>query len=100
MVHPIINFAALFLYLLAAGLMLWQAFVKRRFQAAVVMGTAVLFIVANVCATSITIMCLSRYMIYGFSLFYIALYLLIREVWEDKLLWKKSVENSAEMEKK
>lgn len=95
-VHPIINFAALFLYLLAAGLMLWQAFVKRRFQAAVVMGTAVLFIVANVCATSITIMCLSRYMIYGFSLFYIALYLLIREVWEDKLLWKKSVE----MEKK
>ncbi|MDE5716971.1 MAG: hypothetical protein K2I53_05020 [Lachnospiraceae bacterium] len=87
-VHPLINFAALFLYLLAVCLLLWQMLVKKRFQAAVVMGTALLFIAANVCATSITIMCLSRYMIYGFSLFYIALYLLIREVCENKLLWK------------
>ena len=79
-VHPIINFAALFLYLAAVGLSLWLACVKKRFQAAVVMGVALLFIAANVCATSITIMCLSRYMIYGFSLFYIAFYLLIREV--------------------
>ena len=89
-VHPIINFVALFLYLLAVGLALWQAFVKRRFRAAVVMGTAVLFIVANVCATSITIMCLSRYMIYGFSIFYIALYLLIREVWKERQIEKSS----------
>lgn len=79
-VHPLINFAALFLYLAAVGLSLWLACVKRRFQAVVVMGVALLFIVANVCATSITIMCLSRYMIYGFSLFYIAFYLLVREV--------------------
>lgn len=78
-VHPFINIAALFLYLLAAGLALWQMIGRRRFQAAVVMGTALLFIAANVCATSITIMCLSRYMIYGFSIFYIALYLLLRE---------------------
>lgn len=49
-------------------------------DAAWVMGVALLFIAANVCATSITIMCLSRYMIYGFSLFYTALFLLIREV--------------------
>lgn len=52
------------------------------------MGTALLFIAANVCATSMTIMCLSRYMIYGFSLFYIALYLLVREVCEGRLLWR------------
>jgi len=78
-VHPLINYAALFLYLLAIGLSLRQMIGKRRFQAAVVMGTALLFIAANVCATSITIMCLSRYMIYGFSIFYIALYLLLRE---------------------
>ena len=89
-VHPLINFAALLLYLLAVGLSLRQMFVRRRFQAAVVMGTALLFIAANVCATSITIMCLSRYMIYGFSLFYIALYLLIRETCENRLLWKGS----------
>lgn len=79
-VHPLVNFAALFLYLAAGGLSLWLAYVKKRFQAVVVMGVALLFIAANVCATSITIMCLSRYMIYGFSLFYIAFYLLIREV--------------------
>lgn len=87
-VHPVINFAALFLYLLAAGLSIWLVFARKRFQAAVVMGTALLFIAANVCATSITIMCLSRYMIYGFSLFYIALYLVIRETCENKLLWR------------
>ncbi len=89
-VHPLINFAALFLYLLAAGLLFWQMAVKRRFQAAVVMGTALLFIAANVCATSLTIMCLSRYMIYGFSLFYIALYLLVREACENKVFWKEA----------
>jgi hypothetical protein len=87
-VHPFLNFAALFLYVLAAGLLVWQMSVKKRFQAAVVMGTALLFIAANVCATSITIMCLSRYMIYGFSLFYTALYLLVREVCEGRLLWR------------
>lgn len=79
-VHPVINFAVLFLYLAAVGMALWQMFVKKRFQAAMFMGVALLFIAANVCATSITIMCLSRYMIYGFSIFYIAFYLLIREV--------------------
>lgn len=87
-VHPFLNFAALFLYVLAAGLLVWQMSVKKRFQAAVVMGTALLFIAANVCATSMTIMCLSRYMIYGFSLFYTALYLLVREVCEGRLLWR------------
>ncbi len=91
-VHPLINIAALFLYVLAVGLLLWQMFVKKRFRAAVVMGTALLFIAANVCATSITIMCLSRYMIYGFSLFYMALYLLIREVCENRLFWKTGQE--------
>ncbi|MDE6604031.1 MAG: hypothetical protein K2K90_18170 [Lachnospiraceae bacterium] len=83
-VHPLVNFAALFLYVLAAGMLLWQVCVRRRFQAAVIMGTALLFIAANVCATSITIMCLSRYMIYGFSLFYTALYLLSREMWKGR----------------
>lgn len=83
-VHPLINPVAFLLYLFAAGLALWHVFVRKRYAAAIVMGTAFLFIAANVCATSITIMCLSRYMIYGFALFYIALFLLIREVWEVK----------------
>ena len=79
-VHPLINPAAFLIYLFAAGLALWNVFLKKRYKAAIVMGTALLFIAANVCATSITIMCLSRYMIYGFSLFYIALFLLMREL--------------------
>lgn len=88
-VHPLINPIAFLLYLLAAGLSIWQIAARKKYAAAVVMGTALLFIAANVCATSITIMCLSRYMIYGFSLFYIALYLLIREVCGNKWIWRR-----------
>lgn len=77
--HPLITPIAFLLYLAAAGLALRQALVKHRFEAAVVCLVAMLFIAANVCATSLTIMCLSRYMVYGFSIFYIALYLLLRE---------------------
>lgn len=78
-VHPVITPIAFLLYLLAAGLSLWQVWKNRSFQAAVVCMVALLFIAANVCAASLTIMCLSRYMVYGFSIFYIALYLLLRE---------------------
>ncbi|MCD7726085.1 MAG: hypothetical protein LUI12_11160 [Clostridiales bacterium] len=82
-VHPLLNWAALLLYVLAAGLALWQGCRARHREAVWIMGVALLFICANVCATSMTIMCLSRYMIYGFSLFYIALFLLGREWLQD-----------------
>lgn len=78
-VHPVITPIAFLLYLAAAGLSLWQVRKRCRFEAAVVCMAAFLFIAANVCATSLTIMCLSRYMVYGFSIFYIALFLLLRE---------------------
>lgn len=81
-VHPLITPVAFLLYLTAAGLGL-RSFLHTQRQAAVVCGTALLFIAANVCATSLTIMCLSRYMIYGFSIFYCSLYLLLRESWFD-----------------
>lgn len=84
-VHPLINWAALLIYLSAGSLSLYLMCVKKRFEAAFVMGVALLFIAANVCATSITIMCLSRYMIYGFSIFYIAFYLLLREIGKGRL---------------
>lgn len=80
-VHPLLNWAALALYFVSVGLSLYLIRVRRRFEAPLAMGVALLFIAANVCATSITIMCLSRYMIYGFSIFYMALYLLIRELY-------------------
>lgn len=82
-VHPLINWAALLLYVIAAGLAVWQLCRRKRSEAVWIMGVALLFICANVCATSMTIMCLSRYMIYGFSIFYIALFLLGREWLQD-----------------
>ena len=79
MVHPLINKIVLLLYVGAAGLALWQTVIFKKSDAACAMGIALLFIAANVCATSLTIMCLSRYMIYGFSIFYTAGFLLLRE---------------------
>ncbi len=78
-VHPLINKIVLLLYVGAAGLALWQTVIFKKSDAACAMGIALLFIAANVCATSLTIMCLSRYMIYGFSIFYTAGFLLLRE---------------------
>lgn len=78
-VHPLINWIALLFYAAAAGLAVWQAWRFERKDAALAMGVALLFIAANVCAASMTIMCLSRYMVYGFSFFYTAGFLLVRE---------------------
>lgn len=80
-VHPLISPLALLIYVAAAALAVWKIWRKKESDAAWVMGVAFLFIAANVCATSITIMCLSRYMIYGFSLFYTAGFLLVRKVY-------------------
>lgn len=78
--HPLINPVVVLLYITAMGFVLWCIWHKRKSDAAWMMGIALLFIAANVCAVSLTIMCLSRYMIYGFSLFYMALFLAGREV--------------------
>ncbi len=82
-VHPLLNWAAALLYAAALGLLLRQLKRGRGGGAAAVMAIALLLIAANVCATSVTIMCLSRYMIYGFSIFYMALFLLAREIAEE-----------------
>ncbi len=79
-VHPLLNWLALLLYAAAVGAAAWQFGRSRRSDASVFMAVALLAIAANVCATSVTIMCLQRYMIYGFSVFYMALFLLGREI--------------------
>lgn len=83
-VHPLINWIAVILYAAAVFLAIWHIWHRKRYDAAWMLGAALLFIAANVCATSITIMCLSRYMIYGFSLFYTALFLAVRELKDNK----------------
>lgn len=84
-VNKLINWVAFGLYLAAAALFVYMCRKDWHNPAVWLMGIAFLFIAANVCVVSLTIMCLSRYMIYGFSLFYIALFLLCREV-----LYKKT----------
>ena len=87
-VHRWINPLVLILYLAALSLSVIMCRKNRQSKAVYMMGFALLFIAANVCATSLTIMCLSRYMVYGFSLFYMAFFLLIVE-WMRVMKWVK-----------
>lgn len=78
-VHPALNWVAAFIYL-SAFAMMGLAYRKDKKNPAVrVMAVALLAVAANVAAVSITIMCLSRYMIYGFVPFYTAYFLLLAE---------------------
>ncbi len=83
-VNPWINLFAAFAYLSAIGLTVFAFRRNKKSMAGWTMIVALLSIVAIVYATSLTIMCLSRYMIYGFSGFYIAYYLLLSELKKEK----------------
>lgn len=87
-VHPLLNVAAMGIYVLAlfSGVFLWKQ--KKDSPAIPMMLFAFLFIGANVYAVSITIMCLSRYMIYGFSLFYTSWFLVLYELIKPRLCAK------------
>ena len=89
-VNKWISWTALAIYIAAAGLTVFLFLKDKKSGAVRVMGLALLFIAANVCATSLTIMCLSRYMIYGFSLFYMALFLLAVEWMRGCPLFRKT----------
>lgn len=88
-VHPLMNWLALLLYLsaifmaAAMGMKAWKE--KRRIDDAVwLMGVSLLAIAANAFAVAITIMALSRYMIYGFTGFYTA-YFILAVIWVRSL---------------
>lgn len=78
-VHPLLNWYALFAYVLTALLAACALYRDRSSLAARFAAFALLAVAANVYATSAIIMCLSRYMIYGLPLFYIAALLLVYE---------------------
>lgn len=78
------NWVAAVIYLAAAMLCAYMCRKDWKNPGIRLMGLAFLFIMANVCAVSLTIMCLSRYVVYGFSLFYIAFFLLGREFLHQK----------------
>ena len=76
-VHPLVNWAAFFIYVSALALTLFVWRKNRENPAVPVMLISLLAILANVGAVSITIMCLSRYMIYDFAPFYTGYFLLL-----------------------
>lgn len=83
-IQPVLNWYAAILYLSAAVLMAWLLRRNLQSKAAKCMLLVFLLICANVFATSITIMCLSRYMIYNMPLFYMAGIIMLWELWSGK----------------
>ncbi len=73
-VHPLINAYAMIVILCGIGLLVWGFMKKERHSMAWLLAIALLSMAAIGFSTALTIMCLSRYMIYGFSGFYVALY--------------------------
>lgn len=89
-VHPLINWVVALIYLSTLMLM-WLVWRRDKYSPAViVMAIAMLGILANAAAVSLTIMCLSRYMIYGFVPFYTGYFLLLREGY--RIYMQKAVE--------
>lgn len=78
-VHPALNWYALAAYVGMAALAVWSFIKNRDSRAGRFAVFALLAVLANVYATSLIIMCLSRYMIYGLPLFYTAGLLLVYE---------------------
>ncbi|MDO4332385.1 MAG: hypothetical protein Q4C58_06800 [Eubacteriales bacterium] len=78
-VHPLLNWYALFVYIFVILLAVYTFWKDRNSKAVRVAAFALLTVAANVYATSLIIMCLSRYMIYGLPVFYIAALLLLYE---------------------
>ena len=75
-VHPLINAVAVLIYISAIAITIWLWKRNPKSPAIPMMCLSLLFIVGNTAAVALTIMCLSRYMIYGFSLFYLS-YLMV-----------------------
>lgn len=72
LLSPLFSVYALLIYVVAAALMCYLFKREGSRDAAWLMAVVLLMIAANVCATALTIMCLSRYMIYNMTLFYLA----------------------------
>lgn len=98
-INSLLNWYSLFIYLCAILLIcllfkknlpqkatnLLQNHLSKSFsRASIIMLLVLIMICANVLATSIMIMCLSRYMIYNMSLFYVAGVLMLWELWQIK----------------
>ncbi len=88
-VHPILNWYALAVYLLAMILMVFVWIKKHDSKAAPFMALVLLMITGNVTGTSLMIQCISRYMLYNLPLFYLAGLLLLSECYDIYITAKK-----------
>ena len=81
-VHPVLNWAALFLYVAYIALfilLLRKGSCRKENSALPFAAITMLAIIGNVCLTSITIYCQMRYMLYNTALFYQAGILMLAE---------------------
>lgn len=81
-VHPIFNWYALGIYLIAIILTIFVWMKNHDSKAAPFMALVLLMITGNVTGTSLMIQCISRYMLYNLPLFYLAGLLLLLECYE------------------
>ena len=79
-VHPLLNWYALTAYLayIVLAALAWRK--NHNSNAVWLAAFSLLAVLANVCATSMIIMCLSRYVIYGLPLFYVSGLMLLYEL--------------------
>lgn len=82
-VHPMVILPVLFMLFFAFGLCMYSFIKKTHQKEALAVIIALMMVFANAFGTATVIMCLSRYMIYGFSLFYITFGILIFEYGSD-----------------
>lgn len=95
-VHPMTVVPCVILLVFAFGLSIVSFIKKRHEKAGLAVIIALMMIFANAFGTATVIMCLSRYMIYGFSLFYISFGILFFGFCEDWLKYirsKRGVDN-------
>ena len=79
-VHPWINVVAVLIYVSAIAVTIWLWKRNPKSPAIPMMCLSLLFIAGNTAAVALTIMCLSRYMIYGFPLFYLSYFMVVAEL--------------------
>lgn len=81
LIHPMVNVVAILFLIVTIIVTMYQLIKKPCNEQALCMMASILVVLGNAFACALTIMCLSRYMIYGFCGFYISCYVMGREVW-------------------
>lgn len=94
LLSPLFCIYAVLIYVVAAVLMCYLFRRTGGRDGAWLMAVVLLMTAANVCATALTIMCLSRYMIYNMTLFYLAGLVCVWEIVRDRLGKKTSPEST------